>query len=82
MCICARTTTTKIGRNADKQHKKQDPHPRWQKILRMMVHRFCCLCLYVYVRVCVYLRVSVRERINAWITDPRAQPLNSDLTQP
>ena len=36
-----------------------------------------CVC----VRARVYLRISVRERINAWVTDPRAQPLNGDLIQ-
>ena len=36
-----------------------------------------CVC----VSVCVCVRVSVRECINAWITDPRAQQLNSDRIQ-
>ena len=34
-----------------------------------------CVC----VCACVYLRISVRKGINAWVTDPRAQPLYSDL---
>ena len=32
-------------------------------------------------RAFAYLRISVRERINEWVTDPRAQPLNTDLIQ-
>ena len=36
-----------------------------------------CVC----VRACVYLRISMREGINAWVTDPRAQPLNSNIIQ-
>ena len=48
--------------------------------------RICtCWCIAlvvsVCVRVCFYLRIAVHERINAWVTDPRAQPLNSDLMQ-
>ena len=39
------------------------------------------LVVCVSVCVCAYLRISLRERINAWVTDPRAQPLNSDLMQ-
>ena len=46
-----------------------------------------CACWYitlvvcVCVRACAYLHISVREGINTWGTDPRAQPLNSDLMQ-
>ena len=32
-------------------------------------------------RAFAYLRISVRERINEWVTDPRAQPLNSIFIQ-
>ena len=39
------------------------------------------VCVCVSVSVCVCVRVSVRECINVWITDPRAQPLHSDLIQ-
>ena len=27
MCICARTTTTRIRQHADKEHKQRDPKP-------------------------------------------------------
>ena len=74
--ICVRTTA-RIRQDADKEHEKQDPKPRWQTNLCMLVYRFSCLCGCLYID----LRVSMRERINAWVTDPRAQPLNSDLVQ-
>ena len=35
----------------------------------------------VPVRAFAYLRISVRERIDEWVTDPRAQPLNTDIIQ-
>ena len=49
--------------------------------------RVCvCVCVCVCVRVCVcvlaYLRIFVRELMDAWFTDPRVQPLNSALIQP
>ena len=39
------------------------------------------LQLSVSLVVFVYLRFSVRERVNAWVNNPRAQPLYSDLIQ-
>ena len=41
----ARTTTTRIRRHADYDHKNQDPKPRWQTNLRMLVYYFRYLCL-------------------------------------
>ena len=58
---------------------------RRQTNLRMLVYYFSCLCLCLCLclstHLCVYLRITVRECINAWVTDPRAQSLNSDLMQ-
>ena len=36
-----------------------------------------CVCA----RVRVYLRISMREGVNEWVTDPRVQPFNGDLMQ-
>ena len=68
MSICARTTTTKIRRHADKEHKKQDPKPRRQMNLCML-----CIALIVCasVSIHVYLRICVCEGINAWVTGVR-----------
>ena len=43
----------------------------------------CCCVLVVCVCVCLcnYLRSSVRERINVWVTDPLVQLLDSDRIQ-
>ena len=48
--------------------------------------RICtCKCIALVVsacvRVCFYLRIAVHERINAWVTDPRAQPVKSNPIQ-
>ena len=41
-----------------------------------------CVCVVcVCVCLCVYLCISVREGINAWVTDPRVQLLDSDRIQ-
>ena len=56
--------TTRIRQHADNDHHKQYPKPRRQTNLRRLVYCFRCLCL----RDCAI-----------WVTDPRAQPLDSDM---
>ena len=63
MCICSRTTTTRIRRHAGKEHKKQNPKSRRQINLCMLVYFLNCLCLRKCLRacesICVYLCASV-----------------------
>ena len=57
----ARTTTTRIRRHADYDHKNQDPKPRWQTNLCMLVYCFGCLCLRVSLRLSAYLSARVYQ---------------------
>ena len=63
MYIYARTTTTRIRQDADQEHKKQDPKPRRQTNLYILVYRFSFLCLHVCrhvsASICISMCVSV-----------------------
>ena len=60
MCNCARTTSARMPRHADKENKKQDPKPRRQTNLCMLAYCFSCsVPAYVSVSICVC--ESVRE---------------------
>ena len=43
--FCALTITTRIRRHVEKEYKNQDPKPRRQTNLCMLVYCFRCLCL-------------------------------------
>ena len=61
MCICARTTTTRIRRHADKEHKKQDQQPRRQANLCMLVY---CFSLFLRAFLCLHIQVSMCARVS------------------
>ena len=44
--------------------------------VRVLLYLVVCICV-VY----AYLRICAREVLNAWVTDPRVQPLKSDFIQ-
>ena len=67
ICNCARTTSARMRRHADKENKKQDPKPRRQTNLCMLAYCFSSLCL----RTCLCLQVSAylcAGGINARVT--------------
>ena len=76
MCIFTRTTTTKIRRHADKEYKKQYPKPRRQTNLCTLVHCFSYISAFACVSMSIYVSLYA-----AWVTDPCAQPLKTDLIQ-
>ena len=59
--ICALTTTARIRRHADKDHKKQAPKSRRQTNLCMLVHCFFSRLLPVSICVSLCARVSVHR---------------------
>ena len=70
-------TTTRIRKDADKEHGERDPDVRRHMNLRMLMY---CFAFYPCLRMCLCLSVLVSvKRMNAWVTDPHAQlPLGND----
>ena len=63
--VCARTSTARIRRHADKEHNQQGPNHRRQTNLCMLVNFFSWLCL----RACLCLAAYTCARDLLWILD-------------